>query len=88
MRPAIALEGGLVVIQAPKCTLVLTAEEITGLVHFDREVWTRAVRRGRYHRRGEATARRIGDRAAVHATETAAHSSEPLTRSHPAEEPR
>ena len=59
MRPAVALEGGLVVIRAPKCMLVLTAEEITGLVRFDREVWIRAIRRGKCHRRGEAMARRL-----------------------------
>ncbi len=58
------LEGELVVIRAPRCVLVLTGEEIVHLMHLDREVWIRALRRGKAYRRGEATAGRLARRLA------------------------
>jgi hypothetical protein len=87
MRPAVALEGGLVLVWQTKCLVVLEPAEILGLLRHDPQVWARAIRRGKAHRRGEAMARRTGDRAPAQATEDATHSSEPLTSSQPGHEP-
>lgn len=87
MRPAVALEDGLVVVRTVKCTLVLTAEEIAGLVHFDRETWIRALKRGKAFRRGEAMARRTNGYTPTQPTEDEAYSTEPLTSSQLGQEP-
>lgn len=60
----VAVEGRFVVIHAPKCLLVLSAEEIANLVHLDTETWIRALRRGKAHRRAEATRRRTSQSTA------------------------
>jgi hypothetical protein len=71
VRPTAAVEGGLVLLWQTKALVVLEPAEILGLLRHDPGVWARAIRRGKYHRRGEATARRTADRAAVQPTETA-----------------
>ncbi len=59
-RPAGALElsGDLVVVHWHKAVLLVSGAEIAGLLHHDRGVWARAIRRGRSWRRAEALARR------------------------------
>ncbi|MBI4916895.1 MAG: hypothetical protein HY825_13690 [Acidobacteria bacterium] len=58
MTPRVILDGGRVVIRAPRCVLVLEPAEVAALVRLDPETWARAIRRGKHWRRGEATARR------------------------------
>jgi hypothetical protein len=58
MRPAVALEGGVVLLWQTKCLVVLEPAEILALLRRDRETWARAIRRGRRWRRAEAIARR------------------------------
>lgn len=51
--------GQAVVIRLPKVTYVLTVAELTRLLATDRDLWVRAIKRGKMHCRGEATARRV-----------------------------
>lgn len=53
------LVGQDLVIHGVKCVLVLQLKEILELLKRDVDLWRRAVGRGKYQRRGEATARRI-----------------------------
>lgn len=52
--------GQAVVIRLPKVTYVLTAAELTRLLSTDRDLWVRAIKRGKMHCRGESAARRVG----------------------------
>jgi len=56
--PVATLDGAFIVIRWQRCTLVLEPREIVELVHFDRAVWARALRRGKHLRRAIAAERR------------------------------
>jgi hypothetical protein len=65
VRPfAELLEDGRLAIRAPKCVLVLSAEEIARLVVLDVSMWARALRRGKAFLRAEAAKRRTRPRDA------------------------
>lgn len=83
-RPAVALEGGCVVLWETKCLLVLEPAEILGLLRHDPEAWARAIKRGKYQRRAESTVRRTNDAAPVQVLSTEEKRSEPEIHSLPA----
>jgi len=67
-RLSVALEDGVVLLWQTKCLVVLEPAEILGLLHHDRDVWIRALRRGRSWRRAQALEnRQCGNKACAHA---------------------
>ena len=68
VRPfAEVLDDGRVAVHAVKATYVLEPGEIVALLPSCRSLWIEALRRGKCHRRAEATAKRVsgtGARAA------------------------
>ena len=59
MKPALELlEGDRIAVRVPKALYVLTVPELLALLRLDAATWTRALRRGKYHKRAENTARR------------------------------
>jgi len=63
-RPSVALEDGVVLLWQTKCLVVLEPAEILGLLHHDRDVWIRALRRGRSWRRAQVLEhRQCGNKA-------------------------
>lgn len=57
------LVGQDLVVTVCKCCLVVRLEEVLELLKQDPDLWRLAIARGKYQRRGEATARRLEDRS-------------------------
>jgi len=81
VTPRLAVDGDRVIVTTVKAVVVLTAGEVLELLRHAPDLWAAALRRGKYHRRAEATARRTaGARAAPDGREEEGRWQEAKTR--------
>jgi len=59
VTPRLAVDGDRVIVTTVKAVVVLTAGEVLELLRHAPDLWAAALRRGKYHKRAEATARRM-----------------------------